>query len=78
LFKSAREVCNIIDYRIEDFKSHFIPAFYETHARLLYLSQEKSDLVRALELANESVKLRQTSRAHETMSKILSKIEQLN
>jgi hypothetical protein len=33
LFSRAREVCNIIEYRIEDFKSHLVPAFYETHAR---------------------------------------------
>ena len=78
LFKRAREVCDIINYRIEDFKSNLIPAFYETHAKLLCLSQEKSDLDRALALANESVKLRPTPRVYDTMSKILGKREQLD
>ena len=78
LFKRAREVCDIINYRIEDFKSHFVPAFYETNARLLYLSQNRADLERALALAKQSVELRQTPRVHETMSKILHKIEKFD
>ena len=51
LFQRARDVCDIVHFRIEDFKRQLVPAFYETHARLLCFSKEKADLEQAGKLA---------------------------
>ena len=61
---------------VDDFEKNLVPAVYETYARVLIFDHlNRQSLLKAKELADKSMQLRETTYVHRTLARLVGLLD---
>ncbi len=75
-FREAENICQMAEHIVQDFERNLVPAFCDTYAKVLSFDLlNRASLMKAKELADKSMQLRETTHVHRTLARIVELLD---